>query len=602
MSQIQLVTGDTERLERRGALGLVCETAPDCALRLRFPDALQFHELFGERGEARRRANELAHALLVDEPAFAGVQQLRVFEETIAARLEQVFLVLNLAGWLKDHAIQMCELPADSWLAEFAGVLAMQCEIVATGSAAGSSANSFAAKLRRVAGRIAQSAVAWDQFGQELRQLADQVDPYHRRAAFARRRGQWREGDIWFYTTAQTFTNTGRAYERYAPRPFTYLVENPYRGGAPLTQAARPWVPLDQFSSAQCAPSRADIEGARLAIETHLRSVELSGADARARDIFIDSHFMREFFARLLGLGLYYARLFNAWVSATRPAALVVGNHVFEAYALLAAQAAGVPTVVIQHGTMGTDSGIVEPPADRYIVRGRFWQNFLPASVRGRSRVLAPPLAREAAVIPGSRQSLLFLTTPHGPQPLWNESELDEILTVLIEQAVAARRELIVRVHPLEDIGAYRGRIEAHVARGGTAPAVTYSQGGSLEPLLARAAVAVTYSSTVFLECLRWQVPIVSFDWHDFGYKDAIRDYDVFHFATSLSELGEMVARGLAGALPPARCDSEPFAAATPEAELARQFEAMLMPASAADAPARAARPGATAARIAAVP
>jgi len=58
-----------------------------------------------------------------------------------------------------------------------------------------------------------------------------------------------------------------------------------------------------------------------------------------------------------------------------------------------------------------------------------------------------------------------------------------------------------------------------------------------LDSLLANTAVAVTYSSTVFLDCLRHGIPIISFDWHDFAYKSLIEEHNVFHFARDLADL-----------------------------------------------------------------
>ena len=65
-----------------------------------------------------------------------------------------------------------------------------------------------------------------------------------------------------------------------------------------------------------------------------------------------------------------------------------------------------------------------------------------------------------------------------------------------------------------------------------------------------RAKVAVTYSSTAFLECLEHEVPIVSFDWHDFSYKRDLARHEVFSFARSIAELECLVGQAMQGELP----------------------------------------------------
>lgn len=576
MPTLKLTAGRTTEIAPHDRVGLVCETAPDGSFHARFPSALSFAELFGDVSEARRHAANLASRLVKNEPPIGGIQQLRVFEEVMIGEIEAVFLALNLRDWMRANRFESCALLEDCWLTGVIDVVAIEKDIVVQLPPAGNRGRRHPLRERtaRMLARTAQSKFSPSALRQEIRQFLDHLDPYHRRASLYKRRRNWRAGGIWFYTTAHTFTNVGLAYEPYLPARFNFLVENAARGGAPLKAMGRPWTSPYEFSAAALAPSRSEVADARRIIERHLRDIRLSGAEQRARDSFIAGTYFEQFCRRLLPLGLYSTRLFDVWARQTRPAALVVGNFVFEAYALLAARRHGIPTILLQHGTMG-ECAISDAPADHYVLRGKFWQGFLAEAARRESKVLNVP-AQPTAAVPRTLQSILFLTSPYSMQRVWTESDLDDILAALLRCAAKSGAELIVRVHPIERVGYYRHRIDGAMTGVAKTQKVTYSQGGSLDSLLARSAVAVTFSSTAFLDCLRWQIPIVSFGWHDFEYKESIRDRGVFHFADDLCELSDLVLRAISGTLPPFRHGIEPFLASTPEAQLRREIEHMI--------------------------
>ena len=93
--------------------------------------------------------------------------------------------------------------------------------------------------------------------------------------------------------------------------------------------------------------------------------------------------------------------------------------------------------------------------------------------------------------------------------------------------------------------------------------------------VLANTAVAVTYSSTVFLDCLRRGIPIISFGWHDFAYKSLIEQHNVFHFARDLADLENLVEKALNGELPVSK-DYDRFLAPTSKLELSEFFRSLV--------------------------
>jgi hypothetical protein len=120
----------------------------------------------------------------------------------------------------------------------------------------------------------------------------------------------------------------------------------------------------------------------------------------------------------------------------------------------------------------------------------------------------------------------------------------------------------------MEDVEYYRQKV-ARLRRGSMKEGgVSFSAGAGLEAVVKNASVAVTYCSTVFLDCLRWNVPVVSFSWHDFSYKKALEKYGVFYFAGDLEELRSLVYKGAAGGLKPYSESISPFLCNSAEDEI----------------------------------
>ena len=144
------------------------------------------------------------------------------------------------------------------------------------------------------------------------------------------------------------------------------------------------------------APTKREVGDALEALTAHLDTVPLQGDDSLARAMLVRSGFMRTFLNRLLPSGLFSTTLFERWIERMRPDAVIVGNPVFEGYALHAARHRGIPTILLQHGILGDFCQFVDPPADHYVVRGEFWKEFLAPAARRRASVLNPSSAAAA--------------------------------------------------------------------------------------------------------------------------------------------------------------------------------------------------------------
>jgi len=559
---------------RSGAIGLMFECAPDGQAYNVYPNAIALKKLIGEFSETKANAFRLARKLLANEPKCRGIQQLSVFEELVIRELQRAYHLLHLYTYLTANGFTQCNFIGSTHFAGGLQLLAVYLgsNLVVTVDAA-SRENTLLASIKRSFKRVSESGFSSRTLSHEWWQILERLDPYHRRNRVVVNENLV-SGTIWFYTTANTFSRIGLLFEPYFPQPFQYLVENPLTGGVPLTATGQAYTSVYQFGHARMEPTLSEVNFAKEVICTHLLSVALTQNEAVALQLLLNSSFLFQFISRHLPRGLFLSSLFEYWASITYPEALVVGNPVFEGYALHAARQRNIPTVLLQHGILGDYCQFSDPPVDHYIVRGEFWKNFLADIPRSRAVILDPPDRKSggSAQVTAQRKSILFLTSTHELEEFQHMSDLDGILSVLLLVASEQKCELIVRVHPLEDIGYYRKIMDRLKRQDGGEFKLTYSQGVGLDGLLERSAVAVMYSSTVFLDCLRYRVPIVSFAWYNFSYKQQIEEYGVFYFARHLAEFSELLKKGLKGDLIPYSHNTTPFLAETP----VEKFKAVL--------------------------
>ena len=562
-----------------GPVGLLFECAPDSHARRNNPHALSLSELIGDFDAVKRRAHDLAIRLLAGEPLLRGIAQLGIFEEVVIRELQYAYHVLHLRLRLTEVGARTCRFSKESrfsrGLAQLNQGTDLKLEIDVAG---GRKRSPLARSLANSWQRLAQSRFSGRRVRDELHQVLSRIDPYHRRRALFSRAVRKR-GGLWFYSTAYTFTQIGLLYEPHFPERFQFLIENSSTGGRALREAGRPSVDLYEFVSWSMAASKREVDEAADALTAHLNSVPLQGDDALARTMFLTSVFYQTFTRRLLPAGLFSTALFERWVERTRPDAVIVGNPVFEGYLLHAARRQGIPTILLQHGILGDFCQFVDPPADRYVVRGEFWKEFLAPAARERAVVLNPTpttTTTSADATPSDHRTIVFITAPYAMQECYHESDLDEILRVLVAAAHETGRELVIRVHPLEQVAYYRTRVRDLLTTMPTTPLVTYSQGPGLDDVLGRAAVALMFNSTVFLDCLGHRVPIVSFNWHDFSYRGQIERWSVFRFARDLAHLGALIRDAVAGRLAAFALDAEPFLAQVSAETLRLEFARMV--------------------------
>ncbi len=540
------------------AVGILAENAPDSSLALQYPTSFSLQELIGDIDLAKQKAADLTMKLLKNEPYFRGVPQLSIFEEVIIRELQQIFQLLHLADFLVTHGFSLIEFCAPSpyatGLSQLIKIAKMPLEVIAP--------QNNQSKFKRWLGRIKSSRFSYSIICNAIKEGINFVDPLHRRSLWLnsfKQKKNIQKHQLWFYTTAVTYTNIGLHYEPFFPEPFHFLVENPMTGGKPLRALHRSFSFLYDFASPKFIPQKEEIHTVAQAILAHVQSADLNQTEMIAREMLLNSNWMQTFFSKNLKRGLFFSALFDKWCQAVCPRALIVGNPVWEGYALHIARRKGVPTLLLQHGILGDFYQYSDYPVDHLIVRGEFWQKFLAPSIAKRS-VILNPISGIKKTTKNVKKSYIVFCTFYFIDP--------DILKTVLEAVAKSKSTLVIRVHPLERIVDYQNIVNQLSAKLSSPFEVQYSQGPGLDRLLEQASGVILSSSTLFLDCLHYQIPVISFDWYHFAYKKQIETYGVFYFAKSLSNLSHLIQQAARGELAAYKGSTQLFAAETPKLEI----------------------------------
>lgn len=577
---VTVITRNDPLTPAEGAVALLLECAPDASLPCNGDQVPRLEELIGPAEDAKRKAWKLTQNLIAGEPSFGDVLQLHVMEEIIIRELENIFHAVHLDGWLRRHGTSECHFRAPSpyidRLRSVQSAGGSTYKIVAPLAADRTITQKVRRRLQdRGVGGIRESLVLGARrFFPNVARLA---------AATPGARKNKGKGGWWFYSTAYTFTNIGLAYEPHLPQALNYLVDSSEPGMGPLRERSRDYFDLYAWANWSDLPGRKSVDELRNVFRKQISSVALRGEEDLARNVFLRSAAFQTYLNRTLPLSCFHSRIFKNFLDDVRPEVVFVGNAAFEGPLLQLARKRGIPTVLLQHGILGDYYQLMDQPADTLLVRGSFWKEFVAESMRPRTRILNVPtdIHPRQAVTKSTRSNILFLTSVDAALTHTHESDLREILTHLLIVADTSGRKLVIRVHPMEPIGYYRRIAEQICVTRRLSPTVEYSQGPGLENVLLESAVAVTYASTVFLDCLRLGIPIISFAWHDFSYKALIERHGVFHFARDFADLDRLVREALAGQLS-VSSEYQSFLAPTTSRELHDFFRSILSVSSAA--------------------
>ena len=540
MKKITLITS-SELLShcKHEHVGILIESASDSHFSTMFTRATPIMDLIGHPDERRQFAGQLTAKLLSDEPRLRGIPQLTVFQEQLSWELQKIFCLLHVYDYLINHNFNLCELTSPSWwgngLMRLSKLKPSQCTIKIP-------CIKQHHRLKNALNRVMASGLSLNTIYDEFHHGLDYLDPFHFRSQWMNpfKHERHDKHKLWYYTTAITFTNIGLSYEKFFPEPFHFLVEDKLTGGKPLYHQHRSFAYLYDFLNTSFIPKKDEIIDSAEHIQQHLLRVQLDEKENLARQLLMESGLMNQFFSRVLPQGLFSSSLFGEWIEKTEPKAVIVGNPVFEGYALYQARARKIPTILLQHGILGEYDFYAEYPVDYYLLRGQFWYERISPHARKNALIMSPRDEAKSIAIQKSNV-IILITTPLHLRYISIDVDFKSIFETLLHTVAEIGMQLIIRVHPMEKISTYKKQVKALSRDASHQRAITYSQYDPLDPLLKKAAAAVMFGSTVFMDCIRLNVPIISFAWYDFAIKNKISQYQIFNFAKDLADFKNLI-------------------------------------------------------------
>ncbi len=566
---LHLYADGSDLADAKGAVGLLCEFAPDSPWLQKVELCYAPDEILGSAEAALTGAYSLVSKLLQIAPSIDGLPVLSIFEETLLEQMSCIVQAFHLDRWISSHGFSTCRFASYSpWLERLRHVRAM------SGSAYALPAdvpflqrNATSRAIRRLWN---SHPTAFEFFHRVTPQWSRYLSAMHMR----KRAQKAPRGGIWFYSTAYNYTKIGLEYEACLPERLNFLVENPATGGRRLRELGREWHALYAWSRASDIPSQSEVLAAGQRITKAVAALPLSDEEAALRSVLLKSEWWYLFLRRRLPFALFNSRALQRWRKSVAPEMIVIGNAGWERALLLREGEERVPVVMLQHGVMHWVYAVTDQPIDVFVLRGPFFQRVINERLRRKTVIHnLPKLNSPADESPKTaRDSILFITTPYDVPTLFHPEDLMDILRSLLRVAHASGRSLVIRVHPLEKISAYGRAVSELQNEMGIRADVAYSQGPGAEEVFKRSCVAVLHFSTMFLDCLRHGVPIISFGWHWFPNRGQFEEEGIFNFASDLNHFEALLRQGIEGRLPRRRSGLEEFLAPSRPQDVARFF------------------------------
>ena len=553
-----------------GAVGLLYEFAPDSPQLRAAEHCHRPDEILGSVDEALPVAYSLVSKLLRSAPVIEGLPVLRVFEEPLLEQVSYIVQAFHLDHWIRAQGFDCCRFVSYSpWLDRLQQVRSL------AGSCYALVADVPLLQTGR-GGRALQRL--WDSPPSPAEFFRRMMPLWSRSLSAIPMRKRTQDapaGGIWFYSNAYNYTKVGLQYEPYLPQKMHFLVEDPRTGGKRLREVGREGHWLYAWSRTSDIPAAWEVRSLGVRITAALAGVSLGAEEDALRSVLLNSEWWQHFLRRRLAFVLFNNRVLHRWRDAVRPEMIVVGNIGDERVLLLRESAERVPVVLLQHGIMHWTFAVTDEPVDVFLVRGPFFQRSVNEKLRRKMVVhnYPEPGATASPQKNSERKDILFITTPYNVPALFHREDLRDILRSLLRVAHSTRRRLVIRVHPNETISAYEQAVAELQQELRLQAEIGYSQGPGADEVFARACVAVLHFSTMFLDCLRHGIPIVSFGWHWILNKRQFEEERIFHFASDLRHFETLIREGIKGNLPARHDGLEEFLAPCQPQALAKFFQ-----------------------------
>ncbi len=529
---------------------MLCWVAPDTLNRLVGADGPTYFDLLQIVGGHRRWEEEaaaLAKTICNEGPAHHGHPWREFLVEPLFAEARTVQAILDTFRLCRQRVHAAWQFEIHLWIRT-------ESEQIFRALAAGSDLESMiqspapthrpkrtrASLPQRLARRLRQARVTGN-WRAQVRNLATQADPDfgHRiRASRLLSTPDITSNGVTFFSSYLNNSRTLKTVEPYFPQGATWIVTNsPARKGAqsrnslihdlwrfaPKTLPA--WVKSAYHQDTSRVADFASLGTSRQrAVRTWLHQSPTW-------------HYWHD--AGLTTL-LRLTACWEAYLEQASPKLVAIANHWgIEGWLARIAKQRGTAVVELMHGVLGGPFYTEGPlAADALIVWGDFWRQQRPESQHSRIHVFNPgPIAdQEHSKAPSERLRVTYLSWPFDRSPFYNAGELQDGFIDLFHEILEEHNcQLTIRGHPLENLSDLTRRWQQ---RFGELPQhLQLSQNEPLSSVLEQTDIAIMFRSTVLLDCLARDIPVLIPGWIDFDWNHSLQQISGIRLVTDFPDL-----------------------------------------------------------------
>ena len=234
----------------------------------------------------------------------------------------------------------------------------------------------------------------------------------------------------------------------------------------------------------------------------------------------------------------------ESYLDRAEPRLVVVANQWgIEGWFTQLARRRGIPVLQIMHGLLGgyfhTQTPIL---SDAFVVPGEFWKNLWPADQRSKIWVYNPGGRRGSGEKSSTSRKprLTFFSWPLSSIAFYNSNEIMDGLARIFHQLLAKNLCTVsIRPHPLENPYELINRWKS--LSGSLPSGLQIGKDESLDQILSQTDVGLMFRSTVMLNCLSRNIPVIIPGWLDFGWNQALAEISNLYLAPDFAHLEEQI-------------------------------------------------------------
>lgn len=232
----------------------------------------------------------------------------------------------------------------------------------------------------------------------------------------------------------------------------------------------------------------------------------------------------------------------ETYLDEARPPLIVMANQWgIEGWFTSIAKQRGIPVIQLMHGILSgylyTQTPII---SDLLVVWGEFWRELWAQDERDKIIIFNPQQDAHTfqKVTKSDTKTITFFSWPLNQIAYYHETAFwDGFIQLFSELLTRGNVKVIIRFHPLENPNDLAARWKV---KHGTMPSqILLSKQEPLSDILMSTDIAIMFRSTVMLDCIANNIPIIMPGWINFGWNDMLDNLQGIYLAEDWLQLAK---------------------------------------------------------------